>query len=130
MNWLTVTVCGKLSKPIRPFSICNNFCLKGTVMGPFGSSIKQPTLHFYTMVVPEVFSMSEGIALPVIGTIVFCTIGLYLLKYFQAEVNVPVRDSTKTHNWKAIRVAARVRESNKTTCFVFSVLIGMVLFYV
>lgn len=48
------------------------------------------------------------------GAFIVCCISFYLFKKISAEANVPVRDSTKNHNWTSIKVISKV--SKETRC--------------
>lgn len=50
----------------------------------------------------------NNVTVPVVGTIFFCVISYYLMKWLNNDVNVPVRDATKNHNWKPIKITAKV----------------------
>lgn len=43
---------------------------------------------------------------------VVCCLSLYLFKKISAEVNVPVRDSTRNHSWTSIKVTSKVSKCN------------------
>lgn len=46
-----------------------------------------------------------------ISAIIFCTISICLLKRFSNDSTVPVRDSTKNHNWLPIKISSKVSDS-------------------
>lgn len=56
----------------------------------------------------EVTYLPYGFCVPVFGTVLICVVSYYIFKWLSSDVDVPVRDSSKTHNWKAIKLAAKV----------------------
>lgn len=46
-----------------------------------------------------------------LGALIFCTISIYMLKRFNNDNNVPVRDSTKNHNWTQIKISSKVNKN-------------------
>lgn len=68
----------------------------------------------HSNMLPNVVNLPEGFSLPIFGTLAICVISFYILKWFNNEMNVPIRDSTKTHNWKAIKFTAKVSSSEES----------------
>lgn len=73
----------------------------------------------------------NNVAVPVVGTLIFCVISYYLMKWLGNDVSVPVRDATKNHNWKPIKITAKVFKHTKANFALFTLIyiLGMVLFY-
>lgn len=61
------------------------------------------------MILLEATTLPYDLYIPIFGTAVICVVSYYIFKWLNSDVDVPVRDSTKNHNWKAIRLDAKVR---------------------
>lgn len=46
--------------------------------------------------------------IPAVGTLIVCVISYYLIKWVSNDVVVPVPSSSKHHNWKPIKITAKV----------------------
>lgn len=60
------------------------------------------------MVLVEVTDLPYGFCVPIFGTVLICMVSYYIFKWLSGDIDVPVRDSSKTHNWKAIKLTAKV----------------------
>ncbi|XP_022916830.1 diacylglycerol kinase epsilon [Onthophagus taurus] len=54
------------------------------------------------------FVPNGGVFVPVFSTFLICVISYYFFKWFSGnDINVPIRDATKNHNWKPINVSSK-----------------------
>lgn len=53
------------------------------------------------------FYPPHGVLFPVASTLLICVLSFYFFKWLSGDVAVPIRDVSKTHNWKIIRISSK-----------------------
>lgn len=61
-----------------------------------------------TMVTVEAFYPPDSILFPAFTTLVICFVSYYIIKWLGADSIVRLRDATKNHNWKPLKINSKV----------------------
>lgn len=69
-----------------------------------------------------------GIFIPVLSTLFMCVVSFYLFKWLGGDMSVTLRDVSKNHSWKPIKLSSKVRKLRLITLQV-KIFISRLIYY-
>lgn len=82
-------------------------------MAVFSKLVKAPRTIFKYFTsnmwgIDEAFPPYGGL-ISALSTLALCIASYYIMKWIGGDVTVPIRDVSKTHNWKDVKITTQVR---------------------